>query len=194
MKLICSYSDPWPNWYVGKFYNFFFNYLQEKNYDVTFVPLEEFAQRYNLPTNYNNNLPSILNFYNLIIQNPSNGKTFIHSWNDHAPAMLETGSGVENFNLTLFSCVSRLSKETFNVLKEKYSIQPSFYLLENWNDVDLIEKYKNTDKKYKKAFFNGGHYSARHEILNILKQNNFFNIKAKHEAADYLLKENGLFS
>lgn len=189
MKLICSYYDPWPNWYVGKFYNFFFNYLQEKKYDVTFIPLEEFAQRYNLPTNYNNNLPSIMNFYNLIIQNPSNDKTFIHSWNDHAPAMLEDGSGVENLNLVLFSCVSHLTKENFNNFSKKYKIQPSFYLLENWNDIDLIQKYKNTEKKYKKAFFNGGHYSGREPIINILKQHEYFNIKAKHVSADYLLKD-----
>ena len=189
MKLICSYFNPWPNWYVGKFYDFFFNVLREKNYDITFVPLEELAQRYNLPTNYNNLFPSIMNFYNFIIQNPSNGKTFIHSWNDHAPTMLEDGSGVEKLNLILFSCVSNLTKDTFNKFKEKYNIQPSFYLLENWNDIDLIEKYKNTPKKYNQAFFNGSHYGVRNNIINILKHHSYFNIKAKHLSTDFLLKE-----
>jgi hypothetical protein len=190
MKLLVSYHNLGPNWYVGVFYDKFFNYLKTlKDIDVEYISINELSKKYGFgTTGYSNNFPSIFNLYNLIIQNVENNKTFIHSWHDYAPVMMEKGGGIENFNVVKFSCVSSLTEECYSNYSKEYNIVPSFYLLEEWNEHDYIEKYRHQEKINSKLFFNGACYGIRANFKNLLENTSYFEFKEKHY--NYKDKEN----
>ena len=163
MKLIVSYHLIGPNWYVGVFYEKFFNYLKTlKDIEVEYVHMNQMAEKYGFgTTGYVDNYPSIFNPYNLIIQNVDNNKTFVHSWHDFAPVIMENGTGIENFDVVKFSCVSSLTKDAYGKHSKKFNIEPSFYILEDWNEHEYIENFRHNEKINKKLFFNGACYGIR---------------------------------
>lgn len=189
MNLIVAYDLLYHNWYVGEFYQKFTEKLKEiDNINIKKVSIREMCTDYGLKHDYNNGLPSIFSPYNLIIINEDNGKTFIHSWHDYAPAMMENGSGIENFDVVKFSCVSRLDNQTIEKYKNKYNIQPSFYILENWKDHSLIEENRLVEKTKNKIYFNGLCHGIREKFRNVLIQSSFFDFKNKN-SDDYRTKE-----
>jgi len=190
MKLLVCYSLPYNDWYVGEFYRSFFNFLKNKGHDVEHVTIEDLCKRFNGNLNYTNNIPSVFNIFNLLLINEKNNKTFIHSWSDYAPVILDLNyeSGIKNFDVVKFSCVSGLTQENFDRFNKNFKIQPSFYQLENFSDHIHIEKYKNNQKHIKKIFFNGLNYGKRQYILEKLKKSDLFNIKIKNISSDWQQK------
>jgi hypothetical protein len=189
MNLIISYNNLYHNWCVGEFYTEFHKKLKSlNNINVDYINLSELSSHYNIPSDYSNGFPSVFNPYNLIITNKDNGKTFIHSWHDYAPATLVGGSGIELLNVVKFACVSRLDESVIKNNKTNINIQPSFYLLENWNEYDLIEKNKNLEKNSDKVFFNGLCYGVRSSYKKVLDKSIFFDFKRK-DSPDYKSKE-----
>jgi hypothetical protein len=190
MKLIVSYKTIGNNWYVGSFYEMFFNFLKTfKDIEFEYISMDDMAKKYNASTiGYINNFPSIFNPYNLIIQNIENNKTFIHSWHDYAPIMMENNTGIENFDIVAFSCVSSLTNELYEKYSKKYNIIPSFYILEDWDEHKYIEKYRLNEKIYNKLFFNGACYGFRENFKNIIQDSLYFEFKEKHY--NYKDKEN----
>lgn len=186
MKFIISH-DLSPNWYVSEFYKRFNEKMCEvPGLEIEFIPIQELSIKYNINYGYNQNLPSVFNPYNLIIINKQNDKTFIHSWHDYAPVILENDSGINNFDIVKFSCVSRLNHDVI----KKYpniKIQPSVYLLEYWNDLDLLEKNRWNSKAISKIFFNGFCYGNRIRYKEILSNSPHFDFKDKD--IDYKSKE-----
>lgn len=188
MKLNVSYDLLYHNWYVGEFYRYFFEKLQSlSNIEVNFKPMHELAAFHNVARDYHNGFPSIFSPYNLIISNVENGKTFVHSWNDYAPAMLQPKSGIENLDVVKFACVSRLDEEFMTNYSGTIKVQPSVYLLENWNDHDLIVKNRSNQKTNPKLYFNGLCYGVRERYRHVLSKSNFFDFKKK-DSPDYLDK------
>jgi hypothetical protein len=102
--------------------------------------------------------------------------------------MMEESSGIENFDVVKFSCVSSLTKELYSQYSKKYNIVPSFYILEEWNEHDYIEKYRYEEKINSKLFFNGACYGIRNNFKNLLENNLYFEYKEKHY--NYKNKEN----
>lgn len=189
MNLRISYTNLYHNWYVGEFYTEFHKKLMTlDNVKVEYVSLSDLSQYYNIPSDYSNGFPSIFNPYNLIITNKDSSKTFVHSWHDYAPATLIEGSGIEHLNVVKFSCVSRLDESIIKNNKTKITIEPSFYLLENWNEHMLIENNRLMAKKSNKIFFNGLCYGERSFFKKVLDNSNFFDFKRK-DSPDYKSKE-----
>jgi len=190
MKFTVSYNILCADWYVGEFYNKFFNYLKDvKGLDVEYLSLDKLASIHGSRTDNNKGFPSVFSPYSLIIQNKNNGKTFIHSWHDYAPAIMEHGSGIEHLDVVKFSCVSRLDQEMMNKFEKKFKIQPSIYMLENTSDTALIEKNKRNDKIYDKVYMNALCHSTRERIIDVLNKSEMFNLKKK-DKGDFLNKEN----
>jgi hypothetical protein len=180
MKLTVTFDQLSHNWYAGTFYSTYFQRLKENSdIEVEYVHTHELAKRYNLRTDYNNSLPSVFSPYNLFIINEENNKTFIHSWHDYAPAIMTQGSGIENFDVVKFVCTSRLTQGEYDNKSQNYKIQPGFYMLENWDDSDFIEKNKSNLKEYNKAYFNGLNYGLRQRFVKTLSESAYFNIKIK---------------
>jgi hypothetical protein len=61
----------------------------------------------------------------------------------------------------------------------QYNPQPSFYILENFSDVDRVVKYRNRTKKLNKVQFLGLLYGRRLIYNDILKDSKFFHFKSK---------------
>ena len=191
MKLIVSFNHLYHDWYVGEFYSSFFNFLKTANVGIDFeyISLPELATRHNTATDYSNGVPSVFNPTNLIIFNPENNKAFIHSWHDYAPAILSEGSGINNFDVIKFACVSRLTKHEYDSIKQRgINIQPSFYLLENWSELKIVEHYFSRPKLIDKIYFNGLGYGVRQRYVNLLNKSNFFSMKLKDQGG-YLPKD-----
>jgi hypothetical protein len=191
MKLIVSFNPLYHDWYVGEFYSSFFNFLKNANVaiDFEYISSPELAAKYGVDTPYHNGVPSVFNPTNLIIFNPENNKTFIHSWHDYAPAILSEGSGINNFDVAKFACVSRLTSSEYSSIKQRgINIQPSFYLLENWSELKLVEHYFSKPKPIDKIYFNGLGYGMRQRYVNLLNKSNFFSMKLKDQGG-YLPKD-----
>jgi hypothetical protein len=182
MKLLVSFHHIGPNWYVGVFYQKVLDYLKTiKDIEVEYIPMSELSKKYDYDfTGYQGHFPSIFNVYNLIIQNVENNKTFVHSWHDFAPIMMSDNTGIEHFDIVKFSCVSSLTKENYDKFSSKYNIVPSFYILEEWNEHEYIEKYKHQEKNISKLFFNGACYGIRQNFKNLLENTKYFEFKEKH--------------
>lgn len=173
------------SWYVGVFYNEL-KKLIEKFIEVEYIEIIEFSKKYGYDTNgYLNGFPTVFNPYNLIITNPKNNKTFVHSWHDFAPGVMEYGTGIEQFDVVKFSCVSNLNKNLYSKYSKKYKIQPSNYILEHLEDYELVEKNKFYLKKIEKLYFNGACYGIRNSIKTVLEKSNLFEIKDKHILENY---------
>lgn len=191
MKLIVSYNLINENWYVGAFYQMILNELKKnKQVQVEYINILDLAEKYGFNRNgYANDMPSIFNTYNLIIQNEENNKTFVHSWNDYAPVILNEHSGIKIFDITKFAFISKLTKDFYDKNKIEYNIQPSFYILEEISDLKYIEKYRLLVKNNEKLFFNGACYGYREILYKTLINSNFFIFKNKHENGNYKNKE-----
>lgn len=189
MNLIVSYHHLAVDWYVGEFYIKFLNFLKEiPGINVEYVHSAELANKYGCGATNNNGLPSIFNPYNLIIMNKDNGKTFVHSWNDYAPCILEERSGINNLDVVKFACVSRLDQGIIDNYKGNVIIQPSFFYLERMSDIDLIEKNKTNPKIHDKAYMNALCHSNRERFIDVFNQSERFDLKKK-DGADFLSKE-----
>jgi len=188
MRLEVSFDLYQKNWYVGELYNSFFNFLKEiPGIEVEYLTIKELSEKHN--SHQNNYSPSIFNIYNLFVTNKDTNKTFIHSLSDYAPAMMDDNSGITNFDVAAFSCSSNLTNEMFLKYNSKYKIIPSFYILEKWDDFDLIKKYETNLNKINKCYFNGLCYGDRALYKNIVSNNSFFNFKDKSDSNDYRTKE-----
>jgi hypothetical protein len=190
LKLEIYYNLLYTNWYVGEFYKKFAEHLEkDERIDVEIKNIFELGGQYGYKNDYNNGLPSIFSAYNLIIRNKENGKTFIHSWHDYAPAMMSEGSGIELFNVVKFACVSRLDKKELEIHSKKYNVQPSIYLLENWDEHNFMELNRLNDKVNNQVYFNGLCYGIRDTYRNLLKNSPNFHFKNK-QGNEYQTKEN----
>jgi hypothetical protein len=189
MKLTAVYHNLYHDWYVGEFYIKFVEYLRTiKGIEIEYKLSSELAKEYNMMSDYHNNLPSCLSPYNLLLINEENNKTFIHSWHDYAPVMLDGGSGINNFDVVKFSCVSRLDQSIFDWYKGSTIIQPSIYLLENTSDFGFIEKYKDSEKIFDKVYFNALCHGVRERYMDVLGVSDKFEVKKKDKGG-WLPKE-----
>lgn len=180
MKLKVSFNHLYHDWYVGELFTNFFNFLKTiEGLEVEFESSIELAKKYNCATDYNNGLPSVFSPYNIIVINEENGKAFIQSCHDYAPAILVNGSGIETLNVVKFSCVSRLDQGIVDSFKDKIIVQPSVYILENWSEIDLIEKHRNNEKIFDKVYFNALCYGVRERYIDVLNNSEMFNLKKK---------------
>jgi len=171
-----SYSQGWPNWYVSEFYKFFHVKLEEiygKRFE--YVEPSVLNAQYNIEKEISSD--SLFGHYSLVIKKNSNDKYFVHSWYDHAFATLEWCIR-NNFDIILFSAVSNI---TDDFIKKHSCVKPSVYCLENWSDLDLIEKYKLSNKKQLRAYFAGLSYGIRTHFIETLCNNKFFDIKNKSQ-------------
>ena len=125
-----------------------------------------------------------------IITNKKTNKTFIHSLSDYAPIMMNDNTGILNFDVAGFACTSNLSKDLYEKYGKKYKIFPSFYILENYSDINLIELNRNKQiQKINSCYFNGLCYGIRETYRNILSQSEFFDFRKKDTAEFYKSKE-----
>ena len=105
MNLIAYYNHNYHNWYVGELYSMVLKKISEVDgINLEIKSLNELSSYMNISTDYHNGLPSILSSFNLIIQNKDTKKTFIHSFQDYAPAMLDSNSGIGNFEAWFLLC------------------------------------------------------------------------------------------
>lgn len=168
------------DWYVGEIYKYITQQLIEKYNSVYFEinDILSLQKSYNIEDYSKNKTPSFFNKYNFIIHNPENNKTFINSLHDYAPLCLYPESGIENFDVQCFGFASNYTEESVNPIK-KYNPTPSFYVLENYSDLERIKKYRLYYRSINKAFFLGLMHSSRPCIQKILKNSNLFDIKNK---------------
>lgn len=190
MTLTVSYHHLYHDWFVGEFYIQFCEFLKTiPGLEINYVILSELAEKYNCKTDYNNGLPSVFSPYNLIITNEENGKTFIHSWHDYAPAILVNGSGIENFDVIKFACVSRLDQGIIDGYQGRAIIQPSIYILEGTSELDLIEINRFNEKIYDKVYMNALCHGVRERYIDVLNNSGMFNLKKKDKGG-HLNKQN----
>lgn len=188
MIIEISFNRYQHNWYVGELYHKFYEYLIDKygNDSIKFTSMDELAERFGCSTNTHS--LSIFSIYNLIVTNKKTNKTFIHSLSDYAPVMMDDNTGILNFDISAFSCSSNLDENTFQKYSSKYKILPSFYILENLTDFDLIEQNKKSFGGINKAYFNGLCYNEREIYKKILDPNEYFIFKNKSSPSDFLNK------
>lgn len=189
MKLTASYHHLYHDWYIGEFYIKFVEYLKTiEGIEVEYKHLNELASQFGTNTDYSNGLPSFFSPYNFVLFNKENNKTFVHSWHDYAPAILVNGSGIENFDVVKFSCVSRLDQGIIDNYHGTAKIQPSTYILESSSDFDFVEKYKGSEKTIDKVYFNALCHGIRERYIDVLSQSERFNVKKKDKGG-WLPKE-----
>lgn len=186
-SIIVSYTKYNHNWYVGELYEFFAKELASK-FDVSIVPMHELASRYSEPNDTRENgYPSLFNIYNLIVYNTNTNISFVHSLSDHAPVMLDHKSAIEKLGIKAFAFCSNFRSTTEESYKHLgIKLIPSFYILENWDDHNLIEEKNNNKKEIKnKCYFNGSDYGVRSEYIRHLSCSDFFDVRNKHDARFY---------
>jgi hypothetical protein len=189
MKLTASYNLLYTDWYVGEFFKKFLDHLQNNSgIEIEYVHLNELAKKFNTSNDYSNGLPSFFSPYNFLLINEDNNKTFVHSWHDYAPAILPNGSGIENFDVVKFSCVSRLDQDIIDSYKGNAKIQPSVYILESLSDFDFVEKYRFNEKTIDKVYFNALCHGIRERFIDVLSKSEKFNVKKKDKGG-WLPKE-----
>lgn len=190
MSIIISYNKYQDNWYVGELHHAFALYMKNLYGDIEIRSLADMANQYNEPIDTrHNSLASIFNIYNLIVYNTNTNVGFLHSLADYAPVLLEHQSALQKLNIKSFAFCPHHTID----IREKYqnlgiSLVPSFYMLENWNDHDLISKYRNSFKNFS-CYFNGLCYGHRECYVNQLQHNPFFVMKNKSKTSDYRPKE-----
>jgi hypothetical protein len=187
-KLIVSYKYR-HDWYVGEIYRFFHQRLVEKYPKIKFEFIEndDFKNTHKLG-DYSNNLPSVLNQYNFLLINPINNKTYINSLNDFAPFTVYPGSGVEIFDVQKFSFCSNFDESIIEPIK-KYNPTPSFYILENFSDLDRVQRFRKVKRTIDKAHFLGLMYGKRFDYLEIFKDSDYFDIQPKDRPEFFKTKE-----
>lgn len=167
------------DWYVGEIHNYIANKFIQKYPSINFTIVDsyEYQKKYNL-SDYGNYFPSIINRYNLIFHNTDNNKVFINSLNDHAPFCFYPGGGAEYFDIQLCSFCSNYTEENIKPIL-KYNPTPSFYILENWSDLERIKKYRSTIRDKNKAYFLGLIYGNRLNFLNLFANSQLFSFYDK---------------
>lgn len=187
-KLIISYKHM-NDWYVGEIHKYFHErfVLEYPSIKFEFVENNELKQRYNLG-DYSQNFPSILNQYNFILINPKNNHTYVNSLNDFAPFCLYPNSGVENFDVKKFTFCSNFSDNLLDPIK-KYNPEPSFYILENFSDLNRIKKYRTKKRTINKAHFLGLIYGVRSAYQEIFEDSEFFEFRSKSDPQFFKDKE-----
>jgi hypothetical protein len=187
-KLIVSFDKYQSDWYVGELYYSFFNFLKTlPNISVEYKDIKDLSSEY---PQSDKKYIDIFSIYNLIIINKDTKKTFIHSLSDYAPTMMDDVSGILNFDVAGFACTSNLSKDLYEKYSEKYKIFPSFYILENYSDLNLIELNRNKSiQKNNSCYFNGLCYGDRAKYRDLLSENNTFIFRDKSNTSDYRSKE-----
>jgi hypothetical protein len=183
MKFEVSYVTIGKNWYVGRIYDEFFKKLSNnQNHEFVYVNNKELAERYGFyDSNYVQGSPSLFNHFNLIIRNIENNKTFVHSLNDYAPSVLIQSENLQIFDIVKFACSSNLTEDMYKRLSSICTIQPTFGILEDWDDNQLIDQLKNNEKTSNKIIFNGACYAERGMYKNYLKGAENFDFRSKHE-------------
>lgn len=181
MRLLVSFDRYQENWYVGELYYNFLLYLQDLGIDVVYKNIKDLEKEYKKENNDN---LSIFSIYNLIITNKDTNKTFIHSLSDYAPAMMDDNTGILNFDVSAFSCSSNLNDEVVSRYT-KYKIIPSFYILENFTDLELVDKFYASKKTINACYFNGLCYGHRSRYKDILSDKNIFHFKDKNNPEEY---------
>lgn len=190
MIIEISFNRYQHNWYVGELYHKFYEYLVDMygNNNVVYTPMDDLARRFGHTSDAHS--LSIFSVYNLIITNKKTNKTFIHSLSDYAPIMMNDNTGILNFDVAGFACTSNLSKDLYEKYGEKYKIFPSFYILENYSDINLIELNRNKQiQKINSCYFNGLCYGDRAKYRDLLSENNTFIFRDKSNTSDYRSKE-----
>lgn len=178
------------DWYVGEIYKYISDQLILQYTDISFeiADILSLQQKYGIEEYSKNTIPSFFNKYNFIIHNPLNNKTFINSLHDYAPLCLYPDGGVEHFDVRCFGFSCNYNEQFVNPII-KYNPKPSFYILENYSDLDKIQKYRDTTKTIHKALFLGLMHSSRPCIQNILKNSVLFDIKDKNIDNNWKNKE-----
>ena len=190
MSIIVAYDKYQYNWYVGELYDAFAKHLQNLYTDIIILPIQELAKQNDEPFGFRqNSLSSIFNIYNLIVYNTITKVSFIHSLADYAPVFLEHESALHKLNTKVFAFSSNFTQE----IKNKYQnfhikVIPSFYILENLNDLNYINQYSDIKNKINQCYFNGLCYGHRQYFIDCLKQNSFFVMKNKSNPNEFLAK------
>ena len=181
MSIIISYNKYNHNWYVGELYEAFTNSVKSE-LNATVIPIEELAQKYSEPySSRENGYPSIFNIYNLIVYNTSKQTGLIHSLMDYAPVILEHKSALDKLYIKAVSFSSNFTSDLTNRYAYlNLNLIPSFYILENWDDIEHIEqRFSASSNRLNKCYFNGASYGYRSNYINNLKHNSFFDLKDK---------------
>lgn len=177
------------DWYVGEIYQYIANKFIEKyrNIHFTIIDSYQYQKKYSL-SDYGQHYPSVLNRYNLVFHNTDNNKAFINSLNDHAPFCFYPGGGADNFDIQLCSFCSNYTEDSVKPIS-KYNPVPSFYILENWSDLERVKRYRNQTRSKDKAYFLGLIYGRRLEFLNLFANSNLFDFRDKSHAPFFKNKE-----
>lgn len=190
-----------PDWYVGEIYRYFHLRLKEEftNIQFEYQDIREFRKKYNID-DYGIHFPSILNQYNFLLLNPKNNKAYINSLNDHAPFCAHPGTGIENFDIQKFTFASNYCSDFIEPIS-KYNPEPSFYILENYSDLQRVETYKDITPSIQVAGFLGLIYNKREIYQSMFKDSNIINIlsksihfKSKDDYFEHISKYSMLFS
>jgi hypothetical protein len=180
MNLLISFNHLYTNWYVSELYKLLIDKISNvSGINVEIVNSREYAKHFNINSDYHNGVPSVLSPMNLLIMNKDNGKTFIHSFHDYSPAIMESQSGIDNFNVVKFSCSSNLTPHHIERFKNKFEIQPSVYILELINEHDYINSNRYNVKNNTKAYFNGLCYGVRERYKELLSRSDYFDFRKK---------------
>lgn len=187
-KLIISYKYR-NDWYVGEIYKFFHQKLVEKYPKIKFEFIEndDFKNIHKIG-DYNNGLPSVLNQYNFLLVNPYNNKTYINSLNDFAPFTVYPGSGVEKFDVQKFTCCSNYEDKLIDPIKQ-FNPSPSFYILENFSDLERVQRFRNKKRTINKGHFLGLMYGKRLDYLEIFRNSTYLDIQSKDKPEFFKTKE-----
>ena len=191
MAIIISYNKYQNNWCVGELYDYFAQIMGSEQ-EISIIPIHELAKKYSEPNNTRENgYPSLFNIYNLIVYSEEKNIGFVHSLSDYSPVMLEHKSALDKLGIKAISFCSNLTDETIERYKHlDINIIPSFYVLENWNDYNLIEKeYASDQPKIDGCYFNGASYGHRASYINHLRSNSFFNLNDKSNNEFYRNKQ-----
>ena len=188
-KLLISYKISYNDWYVMEIYRYIHQEFEKKypNIKFEFVENSEMKKKYGIQ-DYENNHPSILNQYNFLIVNPKNGHTFINSLSDYAPLCLYPKSGVEKFDVKKFGFCSNYIENLIEPIRQ-YNPSPSFYILENFSDLEKLKKHRTHQKKIKKAIFLGLIYGRRETYQKIFEKSNLITVQSKSHDEYYKQKD-----
>lgn len=180
-KIVISYFDGNPNWYVSEFFKYFHAELKRTSgVEIEYISLKDLALRYGKP--FEHNVSSVFNWYNLILLNERTEKWFVHSWYDYAPEMVNFCKR-DGFNLVKLSTVSKLTD--VEIAKYPNVFQPSVYFLENWSDLQLIEQFRLEPKIHKKIYFNCLAHGIRKRVMEALSEHDGFTLLDKSIKGQY---------
>ena len=177
------------DWYVGEIYQYIANKFIEKYQNIHFVIIDsyQYQKKYNL-SDYGQHFPSVLNQYNFVLHNTDNNKAFINSLNDHAPFCFYPGGGADSFDIQSCAFCSNYTDAAIEPIL-KYNPTPSFYILENWSDLERVKRYRDKIRSKNKAYFLGLIHGRRSDFLNLFSGSNLFDFYDKSNPLFFKNKE-----